>query len=91
MVSQETKNKAIKMSIAASFVFLVGSFMTKYMTDDYLAIPTLLFCLTLFFISGCIYVAGFLAILDDRKDFIKIVKQDFAYMYKQQKLTKRIK
>ncbi len=91
MVSKETKNRTTKMAIAASFIFFISSFLTKYLADDYLAIPTLLFCLVMFFVSGCFYVAAFLAILDDRKDFIKIVKQDFAYVLKQQKLRKRIK
>jgi hypothetical protein len=89
MLSQETRIKANKMAIAASLLFLISTLSTKYLADDYLAIPTLLFSLTIFFVSGCIYVAAFLAILDDRKDFIEIVKRDFAHIYKKTKIVKK--
>jgi len=90
MISKETKNKATRMAIAASFIFFVSSFLTRYLADDYLAIPTLLFCLAMFFVSGCFYVAAFLTILDDRKDFIKIVKQDLTYIYGHHASTKKL-
>ncbi len=89
MISKETKNKATRMMITASFLFLIGTISTKYLADDYLALPTLLFCLAIFFISGSIYVSAFLAILDDRKDFIKLVKEDFRHIYKKTKITKK--
>jgi hypothetical protein len=89
MISQETRVKANKMAIAASFLFLIATLSTRYLSDDYLAVPTLLFSLTIFFVSGCVYVAAFLAILDDRKDFIEIVKRDFAHIYKKTKIAKK--
>ncbi|MBU5687900.1 MAG: hypothetical protein QW757_04915 [Candidatus Woesearchaeota archaeon] len=89
MISRETKNKATKMMILASFLFLTGTWFTRYLSDDYLAWPTLLFCLAIFFVSGSIYVSAFLAILDDRKDFIKIVKEDLKHIYKKTKIHKK--
>ncbi|MFH8093180.1 MAG: hypothetical protein QXM38_04515 [Candidatus Aenigmatarchaeota archaeon] len=89
MVSKETKNKVIKMIITASFLFFVGSFFSKYLIDDYLAIPTFLFCLTMFFLAGSFYVSAFLLILDDRKDFIKIVKEDLKHIYKKTKINRK--
>ena len=91
MISRETRIKANKMAMAASLLFLIGALPTRYLSDDYLSIPTLLFSLSIFFVSGCVYVAAFLSILDDRKDFIEIVKKDFAHIYKKQKSSKRIK
>jgi len=89
MISKETQNKATKMMMAASFLFLIGTFFARYLSDDYLAVPTFIFCLTVFFVSGSIYVSAFLAVLDDRKDFIKIVKEDFRHIYKKTKIYKK--
>lgn len=89
MISKETKTKTIRMIMGASFLFFIGSFFTKYLVDDYLAWPTFVFCLTIFFIAGSLYVASFLSILDDRKDFIKIIKEDFSHIYKKTKIHRK--
>lgn len=89
MISKETKNRSIRLVFAASILFFIGSFSTKYLADEYLSWPTLIFGITIFFLSGSFLVASFLSILDDRKDFIEIVKKDFKHIYESNKIRKK--
>lgn len=86
MISRETKQKSVNLMAVASFLFLLGSFSVKFLSDEITAWLALLLSLAIFFFSGLIYVAAFLSILDDRKKFIETVKNDFRHVYRKTKI-----
>lgn len=86
MVSKETKRKSVNLMMLASILFLLGSFSVKFLSEQTIAWLALVLSLCIFFFSGVVFVATFLSILDDRKNFIKTVKEDFRHMYKKTRL-----
>ncbi|MCX8178430.1 MAG: DUF423 domain-containing protein [Candidatus Aenigmarchaeota archaeon] len=86
MVSRETKQKTINMMVLASMLFLAGTLSVKLLSEQTIAWFALLLSLGIFFFSGIVYIAAFLSILDDRKNFIKTVKEDFRHVYKKTRL-----
>lgn len=80
MVSKESKKKAINIIIFSSFVFAFASYLTKYLDASPLFI--LIVSYSLFVISGIFFVAAMLIFLYDRNSFLKTIKNDLRFVYK---------